>query len=154
VQPAFRVLLIADDTAKDAYFVANALEPTSLQEGDPRQFHVERVRTADLETKFTGSFKDYAAIFLLNVRSLSPSQWSRLHLYVREGGGLVIGLGARVDPANYNSDGATSVVPGTIEQVVSAGKADFFTFGKADVEHPLFGQLKKEVKAELNNVPI
>jgi hypothetical protein len=154
VQPPFKVLLIADDPAHDAHFVANALEPASLREGDPRQFRVERLRTADLETKFTGSFKDYAAVFLLNVRSLPASQWSRLNLYVREGGGLVIGLGARVDAANYNSETAAALVPGELGRAISPAKSDFFTFGQAELDHPLFGQLKRELMSELSVVPI
>jgi Aerotolerance regulator N-terminal len=153
VQPPFKVLLIADAPAQDAHFVANALEPASLRPGDPRQFRVERVRTADLEAKFAASLKEYAAIFLLNVKSLTPSQWSRLNLYVREGGGLVVGLGASIDRANYNGDGAAALIPGQLGDVTPP-KTEFFTFGKADIDHPLFGQLKKEVLAELVRVPI
>ena len=78
--------------------------------GMPISFRVVRGRAADLGTKFDGSLKDYAAIFLLNVWSLPEGQWNRLNRYVREGGGLTVGLGGRVDPASYNSVPARGAV--------------------------------------------
>jgi hypothetical protein len=152
VHAALRVLVISD-TTEDAHFVANALEPSSLRPGDPRQYRVDRARPAELDTKYSGPLKDFAAIFLLDVRKLPEAQWSRLNLYVREGGGLLIGLGGRVDAVNYNSTAAAALVPGTLDRIV-VPKSEAFNFGKAEVDHPVFGPLRKEVLPELSRVPI
>jgi hypothetical protein len=150
VAPPLKVLVISDEPI-DADFVAFALEVT-LKPGDPPAYRVERVLTRDLAERFTGTLKDYASIFLLNVASLPDGQWNRLNAYVHEGGGLVIGLGGRCALPNYNEGQAAEVVPAHLDAVqVRAGE---FNFGKADASHPIFGPLRTESLAELPRVPI
>src|SRR5207245_6512215 len=90
VQPAMRVLIVAD-RAIDGDFVANALDPINdLRPGDPRPYHVTRLTSAALAKQPVDYLKDFAAIFLLNVRALPAEEWSRLVRYLHNGGGLVV----------------------------------------------------------------
>jgi hypothetical protein len=151
VQPAQRVLTISDQ-AIDAEFVANALDPAAYREQGPRPFPVDRVLSAQFTGSFTKPLKDYATIFLLNVRELPESDWGRLNQYVREGGGLVIAPGDRTLADALNTR-AAALLPATLGPVQSTKEVDF-TFGKADVAHPLFDRNTGDLLAQFARVPI
>lgn len=148
VQPALKVLLVSD-LAEDSIYVASALSPDALPEGEPRPYKVERALSRGLAEKLAKvDLKSYSCIYLLNVKRLSDDLWSRLDGYVREGGGLVIGLGDRIDRDNYSRD----LIPGAIEKLKSLRKPT--NFGKADFAHPLFRREPKLLDADLTGVPI
>lgn len=151
VQPPLRVLIIADEEV-EATFVTEALDPVALRGTGARPYPVDRITSAQLAGGQSRPLRDYAAVFLLNVDRLSSSAWGRLNQYVREGGGLVVGLGHRVDAADWNEN-AGALLPGRIGDLRSPAEPAF-TFGEADLAHPLFAQNSRDLMAELGRVPI
>jgi hypothetical protein len=151
VQPALKVLVVTERPI-DADFVVNALDPEILRApGASRPYPVERVTPAQFASLNT-PLREFGCVFLLNVADLTESDWGRLNQYVRAGGGLVIALGDRVVAGAYN-DRAASLLPAQLGAVKPAPEA-VFTFGKADVAHPLFEQNTRELLGELARVPV
>jgi hypothetical protein len=151
VRPALKVLLISDQPI-DAEFVAAALDPEPVP-GVPKTYQVEKVLPRDLVAKYRDSLRNYASVFLLNVETLDDDAWGLLNGYVHEGGGLVVGLGDRCQPDNYNGPIASQVLPAQLGEVKSP-KADA-TFGKiADVTHPLFQTYVKDFEPQLALIPV
>jgi hypothetical protein len=151
VRPSLKVLLISDLTL-DADFVAAALDPDPTP-GAPRTFELKRVRPADLAAKYRDTLRDFATVFLLNVETLDEESWGLLNGYVHEGGGLVVGLGDRCQPANYNGATAAQLLPAQLDDVRSP-KGET-SFGKvADVTHPLFEHYAKQIEPQLAQVPV
>lgn len=152
VKPPLRVLVISD-RRQDANFVANAIDPAVQPADEPRPYRVTRLLSSELTNGFKSPLKDFACVFVLNVNSLPESVWAQLTGYVREGGGLVIGLGDRVTPASMNDAAASQLFPATLGEIV-VPKDTVFTFGKANTGHPLFERNTKELLAELAIAPI
>jgi hypothetical protein len=154
VQPAVKVLAVSD-LPLDAEFVADALDPnpTTLPPGTPRSFQVDRIKSEQFADRARNSLKDYACVFLLNVAELAEADWGHLGTYLREGGGVVIGLGHRCRPENYRGPTAAQVVPAAPESKVNP--PEDMTFGKvADFNHPLFNRYSKELDSLLSKVPV
>jgi len=154
VQPAMKVLVVSD-LEIDAEFVADALDPGSalLPPGAPRTCQVERVRPEQFASRARDSLRKFTCVFLLNVTQLAEADWGRLNDYVREGGGVVIGLGDRCRPENYNGPVAAQLVPAAPSKVQDP-KAET-VFGKvSDFNHPLFNRYSKQLDAVLSQVPI
>ncbi|WP_406695721.1 BatA domain-containing protein [Singulisphaera sp. Ch08] len=153
VQPAMKVLVISD-RENDAQFVADALDPDpgSLPTGTPRSCQVESIRTAKFEAQTGDALKNNTAVFLLNVKELSETGWSRLNAFVREGGGLVIGLGEYSSPENYNLPEASQLIPGSLTKKESPKE---ISFGKiSDLTHPLFRSYPRQLGEMLSQIPI
>ncbi len=154
VQPAMNVVILSD-RADDAKFVASALDPSpeSLPAGAPRPFKTEVIKAADFAVKARDKLKDLTCVFLNNVQKLSEDDWGRLNGYVHEGGSVVIGIGDRSDPENYNGPTASQLMAGTLGQVKHPESPT--TFGKmSDATHPLFSSYPKELDAVLSVVPV
>jgi hypothetical protein len=152
VRPAYKVLLISD-LAVDADFVALALDPEPSSSA-PSGFQIDRVRPKNLITQYRDTLKDYSAVFVLNVEAFADEDsWGLLNGFVHEGGGLVIALGDRCDPNNYNGPTASQILPVQLEPN-RAPKSET-TFGKiADATHPLFQRYAKEIEPQLALVPV
>lgn len=155
VQPAIKILVIAD-TPIDSQFVAYALDPPSRPENVPRPFQVERVQTSQLDNALgTKTLKSYSGIFVLNVKELSESWWSRFLSYARDGGGLVVAPAGSSNPENYNRGTASELLPATIDSVRVHKESDPpFRFGTPDLGNPIFAQNQKELLAEISRAPI
>ncbi|HEV3122679.1 MAG TPA: BatA and WFA domain-containing protein [Isosphaeraceae bacterium] len=151
VQPSVKVLLVAERRI-DWLFVAQALDPVDPRFSSARPYHVEHVTPAELETKIQDNLRDHACVFLLNVKELPESSWSRLNAYLRDGGGVVIGLGDRANPENYNGPIASQVVPAALD--TAAKPKEPVTFGKTDINHPLFSRYTRELEDDLVKVPV
>ncbi len=154
-RPSFDILIVYDEEPSeetrniDAWFIANALDPY----GFGRPHRVEQLASNRLQGKFPKPLKEYSCIFLNNVERLPESCWNQLVTYVREGGGLVIGLGHRVDPANYRAAVAARLLPGTLEEVKAIPGGT--SFGEiADPSHPMFDGLSRELAADLSLIPV
>lgn len=152
VRPALRVLVVSDDPARDAVFVKNALDPDALPKDEPRPYTVEVATTGKFSTDVKTPLKEYACIFLLNVKRLEDADWGRLNGYVREGGGLVVAPGHRAEVADYNGEAATPLLPATLGEVKAP--AGGTAFGRADFSHPLFRRSPKDLDADLTQVPV
>jgi hypothetical protein len=154
VQPALKVVIVAD-LAIDAEFVRDALDPDpdTLPPGTPRPFHVESVRTPVFAARGPELLKDCAAVWLLDVTQLDPDAWSRLSAYVRDGGGLVVGLGNRCLPDHYSSPTVAQLLPATPSKKASPPAE--FSFGRInDATHTLFSRFPKELDQVLAQVPV
>ena len=153
VQPAQRVLLVAD-VLIDALYVQKVLEPDArdLPEGASQIVKVERILSDEFARKDKTNLKRYAAIFLLNVARLSEPDWGALNRYVRDGGGLVIGLGSRVSADSYNGPAASQLLPARIGEKRKEPPNTFFA--KPDVNHSLFNKFARELEAELSRVAV
>ncbi len=154
VQPAVKVLVVSD-LPLDAEFIADALDPnpTTLPPGTPRSFEVDRIKANQFADRARDTLKDYACVFLNNVEALGEADWGHLGTYLREGGGVVIGLGYLCRPENYSGPTAAQVVPAAPAE--KKNPKDETTFGKvADFNHPLFGRYSKELDALLAQVPV
>lgn len=154
VEPAKRVLIVSDRPI-DSVFVAYALDPdpATLAPGTPRTCQVERPTPAEFAAMTVDVLKVYTGVFLLNVSAPGESTWEMLNAYVRQGGGLVIGLGDLTPPERYNSGSAASLLPATL--VERKRPLPRTTFGSvADNTHPLFRAYPKELDALLSAVPV
>jgi hypothetical protein len=150
VQPALKVLVVSD-LAIDAEFVRVALDPEGPTPGSARPFHVEQVRTGDFPAKALELLKDVSCVFMVNVAQLDLPAWSRLGAFVRDGGGLVIGLGDRSRIDHYGSPAVAQLIPATPVKRVEKSQG----FGKInDATHPLFSRYPKQLDTVLAQVPI
>ena len=149
-RPPLKVL-IASDLDVDAEFVALALDPDP---GASRAYQVERARASELAAKYRDTLKDFAAVFLLDVRELDPTAWGLLNAYVHEGGGLVVGAGPRCLAENYNGPIPAQLLPAQLDAPVATAPKTA-TFGQvADVTHPLFGRYAEEIDPQLAVMPV
>ncbi|WP_422927079.1 BatA domain-containing protein [Singulisphaera sp. PoT] len=153
VQPQLKVLVVSD-LEVDGAFISDAIDPSALPPNVPRTCKVEMMTTSKFSDLGRESIRDYACIFLNNVKELGASDWGKLSVFVHEsGGGLVIGLGNLSSPASYNSSIAANLIPATLKEAKEA-KADL-TFGKVtDLTHPLFQRYSRVLDAQLAHVPI
>lgn len=156
VQPPLKVLVVSD-LAIDGLFVADALDPegNSSAAGTPRPFRVESIRTEKFSEQPRDALRDYAAVFLLNVRELGESDWGRLNAFVHDGGGLVVGLGDRASPESYNTPGASSFLPASLTEKSPPNPKEDANFGKVtDLTHSLFQTYTRQLDEMLSHVPI
>ena len=150
VRAPMKVLIIAD-RVDDANFVASALDP-DISPSSPRTFLVDRNKPAEFQSRDTNSLRSYACIFVLNVAQLNPDAWGTLNAYVHEGGGLVVGVGNRCIPDDYNGAIAGQILPAQLER---ADPRPETTFGKvADITHPLFQRYGRDLGEQLVLVPV
>jgi hypothetical protein len=151
-RPAMKVLIVSDLDA-DAEFVALALDPDPSA-GAARTYQVTKARPSELTAKYSETLKDHAAVFLLDVRELDDPAWGLLNAYVHEGGGLVVGAGARCRAENYNGSIPSQILPAQLDAPV-ATTPKTATFGKvADVTHPLFDRYSEGIDAQLATMPV
>jgi hypothetical protein len=155
-QPSMRVLVVADvvtDRDLDALFVETALSPgDSVDPGAARSpYKVERQTRREFQARRL-SPKDFTAVFLLNVDTLTASDWGQLSGYVREGGGLIVAPGHRAEASSYNGPNASAILPATLDEkrLAPAGTS----FAKAEYDHPIFNRLPRQMDPELTGVPV
>ncbi len=154
VESAKKVLVLSD-LANDGEFIADALDPdpATLPPGTPRNCRVDRVKTTQFGDQIREALKEYTCVFVNNVEGLGEIDWGRLNAYVREGGGLVVGLGDRCQAEGYNGPNASQLLPATLEK--PANPKSTTTFGKvADFSHPLFNRYARELEPALSQVPV
>ncbi len=147
-------VLILSDLDEDGDFIATALDadPSAAVADPTRPFLVDRGRVTELTNKTAEGLRSYATIFLNNVARLSDADWQKLGAYVREGGGVVIGLGNRVQIDSYNSDTAAAILPGRLDKVITFKEPT--TFGQITVDHSLFTRYTKDLATDLGGVPV
>ncbi|GAC1464728.1 MAG: hypothetical protein NVSMB9_03670 [Isosphaeraceae bacterium] len=148
-------VLVVSDLADDAQFVSRAIDPEAktIRPGAPRPYRAERISTGKFAEKTENLGKRYRCIFLNNVSALSDADWGRLSAFVREGGGLVVGLGGRVQTESYQGSTALQVLPANVESIANLDNPT--TFGQvADYTHPLFSRYSKQLDEMLAQVPV
>lgn len=146
-----RVLLVDGDTeARDpreheSYFLKLALAPVA-----DHYVKVDTTTTADFARKV---LRPYAAVALANVERLTPTQISGLKTFLREGGGVLVYPGDRVDVDFYNKElfQKHGLLPSPWGVAVGDATQDeiYTMFQSSGYEHPItapwnnrdFGQL-------------
>ncbi len=156
VKPAVNVLIVSDQPT-DGEFIADALDPDpkTLPPGTPRPFHVDRILTPKFLEKAESLGRRYRVIFLNNVngRELNDVEWAPLSGFVRDGGGLVVGLGRLSSPENYRGTIAEQILPATLDTPSTLPAPT--TFGQVtDLTHPLFSRYARPLSEVLSQVPI
>lgn len=147
------------DTQQDAFFVRAALGwlDESTQEGysiyKPRIVQDKRLGTVDLSL--------YHAVVVPSLRSLKRSSLESLRGFVYDGGGLWVGLGARTDIDEFNSQwfaGGSGLSPLSIDRII--GEASLGSerpplrinpFGS---EHPAVAQVADNQQSDLGAVVV
>lgn len=159
VEPAVKVLVLST-IAEDGLFIAGALDPDpgTLAPGTQSNCHVDRVVVKGrLPDQTRDNLKDYTCVFLNNVSGLDDADWARLNEYVRNGGGLVVGLGNQCEGQNYNGPSASPLIPGSL--VKRQNPIPKTTFGKVhDFTHPLFNnyaqKYAKKMQEDLSQIAV
>lgn len=105
VRSSIRVLCIDGDLAgppgaetRGAYYAARALRLKHLDENAPVK--VTHIDASDLLGEKLG---DHDLVVMINVPELSEEFGKRLRQFTGDGGGLMVFLGDKVDPAQYNN---------------------------------------------------
>jgi hypothetical protein len=120
-----------DKPEQATYFLAAALNPFPDNDRNPLYPARPRVISA---TQFAdphlGDLTPYDCVFLCDVPQIGPREADRLEAHLRRGGGLVIGLGPRVDIESYNRTlwrEGQGLLPGKLEGVRRAEGDKLFT---------------------------
>lgn len=115
---------------------AAALRP----KGDVRTGWRPRVRRAEKVDRLDG-LDDFAAVALLDPRSITPSATRRLRGYVEDGGGLLLALGPQAVVADLNDTFAASGMSLLTTRLGTPTQAPWPSDGKAAIsvsDHPVF----------------
>lgn len=129
IEPPSKVLIVSD-RADDAFVWSQAL----------RVLHYEVTRIPTTELART-SIDEFDAIYLLNAESPASAAWERLVDYVRDGGGLGVLLGARVDSFVYNGDVAQAILPARLLTQMAFTPPE--RFRPIDDGHPVFARFQE-----------
>jgi hypothetical protein len=96
----------------------------------------------------------YDAIFLCNVGQFTGSEARVLSTYVKQGGGLILFLGDRVQPDRYNRElgaGGVKLLPAELGGIVSEAQ---YRFDPLDYRHHLTAPFKGREQAGLLTTPV
>ncbi|MBI1249675.1 VWA domain-containing protein [bacterium] len=118
-----RSLLVVESPKADGTDLVNALAPPSFREAGRAPFHVDVIKQAELTADKMG---EYQALILLDPAPMPEATWQALQRFVNHGGGLMIFLGRAAVKADFNSEGAQSVLPGKLVRQWRAGDRQWF----------------------------
>ena len=134
-QDKLKVLVVDGDpqtslVQSESFFLIRALNPAG--EGDaslflPRVIVTDGLNAADLDP--------YQVVVLCNVATLPDGFVSKLQNYLRQGGGLLIFLGDKIQPAHYNQKLAR-VLPVTLGDKKTGMESNSEKIDKIDLDHP------------------
>jgi hypothetical protein len=162
VRESIGVLLVDGDPKREAFrsevdFLAEAIDPGETSPGEPRPIRVERTTEAQFGRRdLTG----IDVVVLCNVARLTEVEVASLDVHLRQGGGMVIFGGDRVEAENYNrmlfADGQ-GLLParfGPVEGEIG-GPAAPLRFDGVGFKHPIisaFAGQSPAVQASLTEV--
>ncbi|MFO7869834.1 MAG: BatA domain-containing protein [Kiritimatiellia bacterium] len=134
------VLLVEGGAEEGNFAAGGSLLEWALEAGgtekDGGLFRVDTVDEVELDKMDFSSLLKYKSVILANVSSLPPDFITALTEFVRDGGGLMIGLGSNIKPATYNrlykgEDGLMPASIGEIEEREIAPLIPSFPAGRA-----------------------
>jgi hypothetical protein len=132
-----RQVLVLVDQIHDADFLKLALDAK-------RDLGCEVRTVSDVGSLSPADLSRYRAICLLNVNRPSPSLWSLLERYVKEGGGLAVALGEPLDPKAYNNDEAAQrLLPGALSQIVKNTDGASGQWKETSYPHPIMAPFRE-----------
>jgi len=136
-----RVLLVAGDMGAtpregDAFYLDRALAPVAAEERDRYFIKTRVVGEGDLAGI---KLADFDAVAIVDVPRIEMDMVSDLEKYVREGGGLMIFPGERLEIKSYNAEFGGGLLPATMGPVwgESGGQGKFRTLQGPPYTHPM-----------------
>jgi hypothetical protein len=150
-QDKLRVLVVDGDpqtslAQSETFFLTRALNPAG--ERDSSLFLPTVIIPDGLEA---APLDGYQVVILCNVPAISDSVLAKLQIFVRQGGGLLIFGGDRVQPDNYNLKLAQSsppLLPAQIRGKNTGAEANGEKIGKIDLAHPALQGLSDPILLE------
>lgn len=127
-----------------SHYVRTVLAPSTSREAWSGATQPKVINEADLATEDLSKFD---VVFLCNVALVTPNEANLLQAYTEAGGGLVIALGDRINPENYNAvlyrDGK-GVLPARLGGFVGDARnpARGNTFDAGDLSHPIMAPFR------------
>jgi len=156
VRDKVRVLAVDGDPSDRPYrnetdYLVTALVPKTLGAAKS-SLAVEAVPWMELQSRKLG---DYQVVVLANVPDVRQAQVEDLYNFVRDGGGLLVTLGDKINPTLVTArmrHGGISLLPGEVQDAAAAPEAaDGRSLAIADAGHPVaraLGVLPPELLAE------
>ncbi len=162
VREAIDVLLVDGDPkpgvfTADTAFLAEALSPEGESPGQSGPIRTRVIPdTALARTDLSG----FATVVLCNVARVSPDEAGLLDAYLKQGGGLVVFTGDRVEVDSYNRilhDGGKGLLPAALAPAVGdpQRRETPFLFDPLGFKHPIVADYQgasDPVQASLTNV--
>lgn len=150
-QDKVKILVVDGDpqtslVQSETFFLTRALNPTGERDASlflPTVIIPEGLNTVSLDS--------YQVIILCNVATLPDAFVAKLQSYLRQGGGLLIFAGDRLQLENYNlklAQSAPAAVPGQIREVKLAAEASGEKIDRIDLTHPALQSLKDALLQE------
>jgi uncharacterized membrane protein len=138
-QDKLKILVVDGDpqtslVQSETFFLIHALNPDGEQDSS---LYLPTVIIADGLNAI--SLEPYQVVILCNVSSLPDSLLPKLQSYLRQGGGLLIFAGDRVQTENYNAKLAQSsppLLPAPLTEKKSGPEAGGEKIDRFDVAHP------------------
>jgi len=86
------------------------------------------------------SLDPFKLVVLCNVAKVDGSELIRFESFFRSGGSMLVFLGDKVQPDEYNR---WSFIPGRLRNIIGrADREDFMAFGRVSVNHPVFAGIE------------
>ncbi len=157
-QEKVRVLVVDGDpktslVQSETFFLSRSLNPTGELDSSlflPTVIIPERLKSVSL--------KSYQVIVLCNVPAIPEAVLPRLTEYLRQGGGLLIFLGDRVQKDTYNRklyQSSTPILPTRLEAQRVLSPAKGVTLAKVDTTHAILEGFADEIlRASLESIKI
>lgn len=137
VRPTIRVLCIDDESTDGngrtgAYYAVRALRLLGRDAEGPMQ--VNQVKLADLSLE---NLSEYDVLLIANVPDVAPEMVQRIERFVREGGGLILFLGNKVDADQYNRN-LGELLPGELGETLRTKDGESgWSLAPTRSDHPL-----------------
>lgn len=142
VKDAWPVLIVAPEGVNTSV-LHEALAPYALRKSGQARFQCTIEQQANL-----GSIRpaDYAAVFLLDPKPMTPPLWEALADYAEDGGSLAIFLGPNASRSNrpnklFNEKNAQSVLPGLLANIWRTAGDVYLT--PKNYQHPIMSEFRK-----------
>ncbi|MDB5388134.1 MAG: hypothetical protein JWM11_3780 [Planctomycetaceae bacterium] len=149
VVPAQEILVVSD-VIQDGQYWATALAPPAMQKRGRTKYRCTQLSSSKLgETDLS----KYAAISLINVKKPTERDWKKVADYVEAGGGVVVCLGAKVDPVAYNLPVAKSFLPAELLAHLRYTPPEYIDLTNS-LDHPLLKKFADWGAGALTNCEI
>ncbi|HWH76132.1 MAG TPA: hypothetical protein VNT76_02130, partial [Candidatus Binatus sp.] len=146
-QEKLKVLVVDGDpqtslVQSESFFLIRALNPAGERDSSlflPTVILSDGMNAANLES--------FQVVMLCNVASLPDSFVAKLQNYLRQGGGLLIFAGDKIQPDNYNQKLA-QILPGPLRDKKTGPEASGEKIDKIDLTHPALQALAEPILQE------
>jgi hypothetical protein len=150
-QDKLKVLIVDGDpqtslVLSETFFLSRALNPAGDSDGSP---FLPTVVIPD--ALGTAALESYQAVVLCNVAAIPDALLPRLREYLRQGGGLLIFLGDRVQADDYGRklfDSSPSILPARLRDKRTVAASAPEKIDRIDVKHPALAPFSDSILLE------